>query len=152
MLLQIHTCPPSSSADTSLLPGNNQESLVRIFEDALALVDPGQTLLALENGIDVVDDLLLVLRGKDGDVALAAGTVDDNVTRAVEDVVPDVLLLRLEVGLVGRRRERSAPETEAELRRSLLVLLNTVAELSDPRCTVPEYTVLIEHRSDDDER
>lgn len=85
----------------------------------------------------VLHDLRLLLRGEHCDVALAERAVYDDITRACERVRPRVLFGRLKRRGVGRRGEGRTPETEAELRRALLVPLDAVAQLGDPGGAVP---------------
>lgn len=119
-----------------LLPGDDEERLVGILKYALLLIDPHNPVLALQNGVDVILELLLVLRGEHRDVALTVRAVDNDVARAVQYVVPNVLLLRLEIRDVGGRVEGRAPQSEAELRRAGFVYLVAGAQLGDPLRTV----------------
>ena len=123
-----------------LLPPQDQESLIRVLEDPLVLVNPLEELLLLQNRVEIVDNLLLFLLREDCDVALGQRTGDHDVAGALQDVVPHVLFRRLEVGLVPRRREGGTPFPQTELRRSAFVLLVTVAELCHPLCAVSGET------------
>ena len=52
-----------------LLPGDNEEGLVRVFEDALSLIHPGEVLLLGNDRVNVRDNLLTFLGRQERDVA-----------------------------------------------------------------------------------
>ena len=62
----LHTSPPAL-----LLPACNHQSAVRVLKDALALVCPLLALTLAQDLIDVLHDLLLLVRRENRDVALA---------------------------------------------------------------------------------
>jgi hypothetical protein len=54
-----------------LLSRHHHQGLVRVFKQALALIDPNSPITLSYDGFDVLGDLCLLVRGEDGNVTLA---------------------------------------------------------------------------------
>ena len=61
-----------------LLSREHHQGLVRVLKYTLAFVNPNLSVTLGQDGFDILTDLFLFVRRKNGSVALAQGAVDTN--------------------------------------------------------------------------
>ena len=90
------------------------------------------TIAAIYNLRNVSLDHSFVVFRLDRDVALAHGSVDDNIQGTDKGVAPRSLLMWLEEALEGLCPEQRTPKIKPELGCALFKLFNQIAYLRDP--------------------
>ncbi len=122
-----------------------QISAVRVFPDALLLVDPLPSKLLIRRGVEVVRDisneLLLLLLWQDRDVGLGKNAIDDSLQRRWNSAVVVPWLIRLKVAGEGRSFVHRVPVHVPVLRSVVFEFFVDVSDLGYPWCRISVFEV-----------
>jgi hypothetical protein len=110
----------------------HDQGFIRVFKKTIVPINPMFTISAIYNLRNVSLDRSFDVLRLDRDVALAHGSVDDNIQGTDKGVAPRSLLVWVEEALEGLCLEQRTPKIKPELGCALFKLFNQIAYLRDP--------------------